>query len=132
MLKIEKYLNTAVVKFLKADGSLETENSVYNYANFDPDLHVGNLCAVMTAHHGMSLAQVVEIKPDNDVPLTREIVARIDPTAYFMRVEYRKKAAALKQKMQARAKQLQDISLYKILAAEDPEMKQLLDEYTAL
>lgn len=125
-MKIEKYLNVAVVRFLDNDPEC---SPVYEYANFDSTLREGDVCAVMSAHHGMGLARVVRIKPGSDVALTREIVAKIDTMLYDERVAQRKKAAELKEKMQARAKQLQDISLYKILAADDPEMKQLLDEY---
>lgn len=44
----------------------------------------------------------------------------------------RNKAAELKAKMEARAKQLQDIALYKMLAENDPDMAELLNEYQAI
>jgi tRNA A37 N6-isopentenylltransferase MiaA len=41
----------------------------------------------------------------------------------------RAKAVELKAKMEARAKQLQDIALYQMLAKDDPDMAELLKEY---
>lgn len=125
---ITNYLNTAKIHFLNDTNA----NRTYDYANYIPDLYEGDLCVVMSAQHGMGVAKVVEINHENDAPLSREIVCRIDPADYDRRVETRKKAAELKQKMQERAKKLQDIAIYKMLAEKDTEMAQLLAEFTNL
>lgn len=125
---ITNYLNTAKIHFLNDTNA----NRTYDYANYIIDLKEGDLCVVMSAQHGMGVARVVEIVRENDIPLSREIVCTIDTTAYDYRVETRKKAAELKQKMQERAKKLQDIVLYQTLAKEDPEMAQLLSDFTNL
>ena len=104
---------------------------VYDYANFEPDLAQGDLCVVMSAHHGMGLAEVVEIKPSTGAALQREIVAKVDTSPYEARVEQRQKASELKAKMKERAKQLQDLSLYQLLAKDDTEMAKLLQDYLA-
>jgi hypothetical protein len=64
--------------------------------------------------------------------MSREVVCKIDTTDYKARVETRKKAAELKAKMQERAKKLQDIAIYKMLAEKDDEMAQLLADFTNL
>lgn len=126
MDKIENYLNVAVVKFLDHSAS---QARTYDYANFEPDLAPGDLCVVMSAHHGMGLAEVVEIKPNTGAALRREIVTKVDAAPYTARVEQRQKAAELKAKMEERAKQLQDLSLYQLLAKDDAEMAELLRAY---
>lgn len=126
--RITNYLNTAKIHFLDDANA----NRTYDYANYIPDLYEGDLCVVMSAQHGMGVAKVVEIVYENDIPLSREIVCRFDPTDYNARVETRKKAAELMQKMQERAKKLQDIVLYQTLAKDDPEMAQLLADFTNL
>lgn len=130
MAKINNYHNIAEIQFLKDDVAFRT----FEYANFDPDLQVGDLCVVQSASHGMGLAEVVNIKPRPELgkELSREIVAKVDTSEYTARVEQRKKAAELKVKMQERAKQLQDIVLYQTLAKEDPEMAELLEKFKAL
>lgn len=125
---ITNYLNTAKIHFMDDRDILRT----YDYANYIPDLNPGDMCVVMSAQHGMGVAKVEEIVWENDIPLSREIVCKIDTWAYDDRVETRKKAAELKQKMQERAKKLQDIAIYKMLAEKDAEMAQLLSEFTSL
>lgn len=125
---ITNYLNTAKIHFMDDRDILRT----YDYANYIPDLNPGDMCVVMSAQHGMGVAKVEEIVWENDIPLSREVVCKIDTWAYDDRVETRKKAAELKQKMQERAKKLQDIVLYQTLAKDDPEMAQLLADYTNL
>jgi hypothetical protein len=124
---ITNYLNIAKIQYLD-----NTATSRYDYANFDPELKEGDLCVVKSAHHGLGLAKVVEIQDRNDVELQREIVAKVDTTAFDERVGIRKQAAELKAKMQERAKQLQDIALYQMLAKEDSEMMSLLGQFQSL
>lgn len=128
MEKMNNYINVAVVQFLDDKTPFRT----YEYANYTNGLLVGDLCVVMSAHHGMGLAEVVEIKDHASEDLCREIVAKVDVSEYDSRVQCRKQAAELKAKMQVRAKQLQDLVLYQTLAKEDPEMAQLLQEFAAL
>lgn len=127
MNMIENYLNVAKIKFLD-----ERNNNFYKYANFIPELKKDDLVAVMSANHGMGLAKVVEIIDQNDLALEREIVSIIDTADYDARVAHRKLAADLKAKMQERAKKLQDVALYQMLAKDDPEMAALLSEYQNL
>lgn len=128
MQKMNNYVNVAVIQFLKDSTPFRT----YEYANYTADLAVGDLCVVMSAHHGMGLAEVVEIKDHASEDLYREIVTKVDTSGYDLRVERRKQAAELKAKMQERAKQLQDIVLYQTLAKEDPEMAAMLQEFMSL
>lgn len=127
MHNITNYLNIAKVKFV--DGN---SDRTYDYANFEALLEAGDLCVVKTAHHGFGLARVVEIVDRNDVETQREVVSIVNTEAYDFRVASRAKAAELKAKMQERAKQLQDIALYQMLAKDDPAMMELLNEYQAL
>ena len=128
MQKMSNYLNVAVVQFLNENTAFKT----YEYANYETNVSVGDIVVVMSAHHGMGLAEVVEIKDHTENDLFREIVSRVDTFNYDNRVAQRKMAAELKAKMQERARQLQDIVLYQTLAKEDPEMAKMLQDYMAL
>lgn len=127
MQNITNYLNIAKVQFV--DGN---NTNTYDYANFEVYLSKGDLCVVKSAHHGLGIARVVEIVERNDIETQREVVAKVDTYDYDRRVENRAKAAELKAKMKERAKQLQDIALYQMLAKDDPDMLKLLEEYQAL
>lgn len=104
----------------------------YVYASFEPELKVGDLVVVKPAHHDISLARVEEILEGTDYETKREVISKVDTAAYNARVKLRNQTAELKAKMQERAKQLQDIALYQMLAKDDPAMQALLDEYQAL
>ena len=124
---ITNYLNIARVQFLN-DGS----PSNYKYVNFDPELQVGDTCIAKYNGGAYGVAKVVEILDDTDVKTDREIVTKVDMSAYNQRVANRTKAAELKAKMEERAKQLQDIALYQLLAKDDSAMMDLLKEYQAI
>ena len=128
MSGFKDYYNLAKITFLDGDSGFR----IYEYANYIPDLMEGDICVVMSAHHGMGLARVVEIQPNSGQELFREVVTKVDTQDYEARITYREKTAELKAKMQERAKQLQDIVLYQTLAKEDPIMAQFLQDYKAL
>lgn len=139
MEKITGYLNVAKIKAVTDNG---VNPHVYEYANYEKDLAVGDTCVVTgltktrdlssTILRGLSVATVVAIEERNDVEVVGEVVAKIDMGCYNERVRSRIKAAELKTKMEARAKQLQDIALYQMLAKDDPDMAALLQEYQCL
>ncbi len=127
MSAITNYVNIAKIQYID-----NTKPSVHSYANFDTGLAVGDLCVIQSASHGIGLAKVTEIIDENDVALTREVVAKVDLDYFNERVKVRNQAAQLKAKMEERAKQLQDIALYQMLANDDPDMMKLLKEYQSL
>ena len=125
MEKITGYLNCVAVEI----AGLVKGNRFY-VANFDSDLNVGDYCAVDYGSK-LFLATVIKIS-DTDVDVVGEVVAKVNTDAYNARVKVREKAAELKTKMEERAKQLQDVALYKMLAENDPDMANLLHEYQEL
>jgi hypothetical protein len=102
------------------------------YASFEPELKVGDLVVVKPAHHKIALARVHEILEGTDYETTREVVSKVYTDDYNERVKVRTQVAELMAKMQERARQLQDIALYQMLAKDDPAMQALLNEYQAL
>lgn len=124
---IKNYLNAVKIKFIG-----DCNPCKYVYANFESDVKVGDLVVVKPAHHAISLARVEEILEGNDYETTREVVAKVYTDYYDDRVKTRNQAAELKAKMQERARQLQDIALYQMLAKDDPDMQTLLNEYQSL
>lgn len=121
----------ATIKFL--DGT--NTDKTYRYAMY-PDLvghvAVGDICVVKSAHHGLGIAQVVSIEPKTDEKITREIICKCDFSAYYTREAMRKRKAELKSKMAERAAKLQEIALYKMMAAEDDSMAALMREFDEL
>jgi len=127
MPNITNYFNAVKIQYV--DNSY---SSGHIYANFDPDIKVGDLCVIKSAHHGLGLAKIVEVIDRNDYETIREVVTIVNTHDYDERVKNRAKAAEIMGKMKERAKKLQDIALYQMLAKDDPEMMALLEEYQGI
>ena len=124
MDKITNYLNIATVR------NINDPFSPYKCANFDPTLAMDDMCVVATGdHYVLASVDLIEDRPEDAPEFRWEVVDKVDTAEHKARVENRRLAASLKAKMQARAKQLQDIVLYQTLAKEDPEMADLLEKF---
>lgn len=93
---------TANAQFL--DGT--NHNMQYSYALYDPTICVSDIVVVKTGHHGFALAKVIEIAPESAtaVQFGREIVSKVDFSAYTARQEKAKQLKELKQKMDAKVR----------------------------
>lgn len=120
----------AGIKFL--DGTnIDRE---YAYALYDENIAVGDIVAVKTGHHGFALAEIASIGnfPHSAVQCGREVIDRVDFTAYAERKEKAKRLRALRVEMDEKVKQLQQTALYELLAEKDPTLKAMLEEYKSL
>ena len=106
----------------------------YPYALYDEDIAIGDTVVVMTGHHGMAIAEVCSIgeMPKDSVSCGREIICKVDMTAYNDRKAKAKKMAELKVEMDAKVKALQEVALYELMAEKDPELKAMLEAFKAL
>lgn len=122
---------TAGVKFL--DGS--NQDTEYLYALYDENITVGDIVVVKTGHHGFALAEVSSVRECDErfpVKCGREIVNRVDFTAYHERCERVKRLGELRGKLDSKVKQYQQNAIYEMVAEKDPTMKAFLDEYKEL
>lgn len=130
----ETHMNTgfivATINFL--DGY--NANTGYAYALYDKDICVGDTVVVNTGHHGMAIAKIAAINELSSslVKYGREVVCKIDMTAFNARKEKAKRIAALEKEMKAKAAKLQTVALYEMMAEKSPELKEMLDEYKQL
>lgn len=127
MLKDYTFAN---IKFM--DGT--NTNCTYSYALYDPIIKEGDVVVVKTGHHGLALATIAEIAPDISEPVKfgREIIAKVDFSAYNARKEKAEKIAKLKKTMDEKVRELQHNAIYEMLAEKDPALKAMLDEYKTL
>lgn len=128
MLNPNENFLIAGVKFL--DGN---NGKVYDYALFD-EFRIGDIVVVQTGHHGLALAEIVDITDDNKhrVKCSREVVCRVDMEAFCVRQEKRKALTKLKTEMDNKVKELQKTALYEMLAEKDPALAAMLAEYKQL
>ena len=121
---------TANIRFL--DGT--NRNTTYAYALYDEDIAAGDTVVVKTGHHGYAVAQVVEVAPEiaEAVKFGREIVSRVDFSAFEARKAKAKRMAELKRTMDEKVRELQATALYEMLAEKDSGLKEMLAEYKNL
>lgn len=126
---MEGNYNIAYVKFIEGSNT----DVIYHYALYEgTEATIGDICVAKSAHHGFGLVCIVDIKPKSNEDITREIVCKADFSAYTEREACRKRKAELVSEMKKRAAAVQEILIYKTLAASDPAMAELLSEYDKL
>ena len=130
MLNINENFKVAGVKFLEGTNT----DKEYYYALFDDDIQVDDLVVVQTGHHGLALAKVASISTDgkNKVQCNREIISKVDTTAFDARMAQRKALIEIKKEMDKRVAELQETALYELLAEKDPALATMLGEYKKL
>lgn len=122
--------NIAWVKFVQGTNTTKE----YAFALFDTDINKGDMVLCDTAN-GYGVAEVVRIVPQNEhtgTPITKEIVCRVDFTAFEKRKELRKQKEALKKQMDKMVADNQELILYQAIAEKNPEMAEMLAAYRAL
>ena len=129
MLSQNENFMVAGVKFL--DGT--NRDKEYFYALFD-EYYVGDLVVVQTGHHGLALAEIssIDCEGKEKVKCSREIITRVDMSAFEDRQAKRNALAKLKKDMDKKVKELQETALYELLAEKDPALAAMLAEYKQL
>lgn len=120
---------TASIQFLSGTNKEKT----YFYALYDDTIQAGDMVVVSTGHHGLALARVAFIGgPASYVSCDREIVCKVDTSAWDARKEKAVKLQQLKEDMDERVKAYQATALYELAAEKDPTLKAMLDQFKAL
>lgn len=120
----------AMVKFLQGTNTTKE----YAFALFDESIRVYDLVLCDT-QNGYGVAQVVKIMTQQEyegIGITKEIICKVDFTDFETRKEKRKKAQKLKTEMDKKVKELQGLAVIEMLAKENPNLKEMLDEYKTL
>lgn len=105
-----------------------------NYACYEPNIKNGDLVCVMTGHHGYALANVIDVNPsfkevDNGM---RQVITIIDTSEFEKRKETAARAAELKREMDERIKEMQKFAIYEVMAAKDPTLAALFNEFKSI
>lgn len=125
--------NVAAVNFIQ--GTNTTKD--YMFALFDNDISIGDNILVDTSY-GYNVAVVNHIYTkdgceSNGYSLpTKEVICKVDFTAFKDRINKREKAAQLKKDMDKKVKSLQEIAVFELLAEKSPELKEMLEQYKTL
>lgn len=125
---MDKNYHPVIINFISGSNT----SVPYTYAAYE-DYAEGDYVVVHTGHHGMALAKVKSIGAEEDkVEYGREIICKIDMTAYNDRKARAKRKAELKGKMEAKVKELQETAIFEMLAKEDVGLAEMLKEFKEL
>lgn len=129
-MKITGNYKVALVQFLQ--GTNTTKG--YAFALFDDDIGANDTVLCDTSY-GYGVAKVTEIIPNKEysgVAPTKEIICKVDFSAFEQRKVNREKAQELQKEMDKRIQKLQEFALYEMMAAQDPELKEMFENYKQL
>lgn len=105
----------------------------YTFKCYDA-VSIGDLVVVDTKF-GLNIATVTEIEPEHkNYPIgeLREVVQVVDMTPFNERKAKAEKLKNLKNKMDQKVKELQDLAIYEMLAEKDSDLKEMLNEFKTL
>lgn len=125
---MDKNYHPVIINFISGSNT----DVPYTYAAYE-DYTEGNYVVVHTGHHGMAIAKVKAMgKEDDKVEYGREIICKIDMTAYNDRKARAKRRAELKGRMEAKVRELQETAIFEMLAKEDARLAEMLKEFKEL
>lgn len=109
---------------------------VHSYALYDFDIQADDIVVVQTGHHGFALAKVHEVithpEAKKEVKCGRQVVCKVDFSAYNARQEALRRAEELKRSMDAMLKETQAMAIYEMFAEKNPSLKAMLNEFKTL
>lgn len=128
MAKLTGYSKVAVIKMGCANYHFAIYNDGFDYQPGDKVLVSWN-----------KQLQVIDevITPEESTQrlnknIIGEVICKVDTSSYDIRVEDRKRAADVKQKMDAMIKKMDEAIKYEMYAERNSELKALLDNYKEL
>ena len=132
-MKQEKLTGYTKVAVIKTDGGI----SNYHFAIYDDgvDYHPGDKVIVTGNNKIQEIAEIItpeEAKDKFDKDIIAEVIGRIDTTAYDKRVEKRKEAKRIKEEMDKKVKEMDELLKYEMYAKQSPEFLSLLNQYKEL
>lgn len=129
--EIRMYGNYVTANIAFLDGT--NTDKTYHYALYDNTIQPEDIAVVQTGHHGLAVARVVSLgEPNGPVSHGREVVCKVDMTAYEERKARAAQLVELKARMDNKVQQLQKAAVYEMLAEKDPELAAMLQTYKSL
>lgn len=132
-MKKEKLTGYKKVAVIRTDGGIND----YHFAIYDDgvDYCPGDKVMVSGNDRIQTIKEVItaeEAKERFGGDIIAEVIGRIDTAAYDKRVEKRKEAKRIKEEMDKKVKEMDELLKYEMYAKQSPEFLALLDQYKEL
>lgn len=112
----------------------QTKDTTYTYFTTDPNIVVGDFCVVQV-NDEYKVVKVVETEGLTEFErglASKWIIQRVELAAYEEELKRQKLVQEIRNKLNARKRDMEDMILYQQLAAIDPEIGKLLDRLAEL
>ncbi|RGD73842.1 hypothetical protein [Anaerofustis stercorihominis] len=100
---------------------------IYDFKCYDENVDIDDLVLVDT-QYGVAVGKVVNFRLDGS-NAKKEVICKCDTTDFNFRKNKREELKTLKEKMDMKVKNLQELAVYEMLSKEDKELSDLLDKY---
>lgn len=115
---------------------LDNPVPVYSYALYEDDINPGDVVVVQTGSHGFALAKIYSLdgtpEAKKEVIKGRQVVCKVDFSAYNARQDALRRANELQKQMDAKVREVQTLHIYEMFAEKDESLKAMLDEFKIL
>lgn len=120
----------AMVKFVQ--GTNTTKG--YAFALFDEHIGVDDyvLCDTSNGYNVAKVTEIISKENYEGADVTKEIICGVDFSSFEQRKENREKAKKLKTEMDKKVKEMQEVTLYEMMAKSNPALAEMLEQYKAL
>lgn len=114
--------------------TIENSARKYAYALYDDDIQPTDYVLVTGQAEGeiCFVDSICSADDTNNIPVTEEVICKVDLTAFYERVDKRRKKARLKAKMLNKRKELEVSRLDEMYASIDEDYAKMLDELKSL
>ena len=133
-VKMKDYLIVNAVFDISKNGVFANTGKEYCFLSYE-DVTTGDVVVVDTAY-GFQLATVTGLasRIPSSIPKgkMKEVMCKVDFSAYTERKEKAEKMKHLKAEMDKRIKKLEEDAVYEMMAEKDSVLKEMLDEFKAL
>lgn len=121
------------VQFEKIDFGRYSNIKSYQFLTDIMDLKTGD-CVVVDTRNGPTVAYVIEYNSHSVLGHNKLkwVIQKVDMTNHNQRLTKEKKLNEIRDKMEMRRKEIEEMQLFKLLAQEDEDMEKLLKEYQDL
>lgn len=130
MTEVQGNFKVAKVKFLYGTNTTKE----YAFALFDDTVKVGDfvLTDTITGHNVAEVVGIVDKADYNGVTITKEVICKVDYSAYNKRIENRKAMEKIEKQLDEKLKSSNKLAKYMLLAQTDPSVMALVEQYQSL
>lgn len=128
-MKLSGYNKVAAIEYCNKD---------YYYALYDNDVEIGDNVLVtgqLVNKQDLTVKDIITLDKAREVfngSICEEVKCKVDLSAYNRRIECRKEAEKLREKMDEEIKKMDELNKYEMYADRNPVLREMLEQLKSL